>query len=146
VLVATALLTVGLVGIVTGLQYAASGVATGGGETAAVFLAEQRIEQLRAHAMTDFSAAALDAGTTTEYCLSGTVSGRSSNCDGMPVAGPSYRRTTTITDLGDGTGCPATSVWCKEVEVRVSYRPVTGAGDLSQPRAVDIFTVLGPRT
>jgi hypothetical protein len=28
----------------------------------------------------------------------------------------------------------------------VSYRPVTGAGDLSQPRAVDIFTVLGPRT
>jgi hypothetical protein len=146
VLVATALLTVGLVGIVTGLQYAASGVATGGGETAAVFLAEQRIEQLRAHAMTDFSAAALDAGTTTEYCLSGTVSGGSSNCDGMPVAGPSYRRTTTITDLGDGTGCPATSVWCKEVEVRVSYRPVTGAGDLSQPRAVDIFTVLGPRT
>jgi hypothetical protein len=146
VLVATALLTVGLVGIVTGLQYAASGVATGGGETAAVFLAEQRIEQLRAHAMTDFSAAALDAGTTTEYCLSGTVSGGSSNCDGMPVAGPSYRRTTTITDLGDGTGCPATSLWCKEVEVRVSYRFVTGAGDLSQPRAVDIFTVLGPRT
>jgi len=146
VLVATALLTVGLVGIATGFQYAASGVATGGGETAAVFLAEQRIEQLRAQAMTDFSAAALDAGTTTEYCLSGTISGGSSNCDAMPVAGPSYGRTTTITDFGGGTGCPATPLWCKQVQVRVRYRPVTGAGDLSQPRAVDIFTVLGPRT
>ncbi|PYO48825.1 MAG: hypothetical protein DMD84_19875 [Candidatus Rokuibacteriota bacterium] len=146
VLVATALLTIGLVAIATGFQYAASGVATGGGETAAVFLAEQRIEQLRAQAMTDFSAAALDAGTTTEYCLSGTIWGGSSNCDGAPVVGPSYRRTTTITDLGGGTGCPATPLWCKEIQVRVSYRPVTGAGDLSQPRAVDVFTVLGPRT
>ena len=145
-LVATALLTIGLMAIATGFQYAASGVATGGGETAAVFLAEQRIEQLRAQAMTDFSAAALEAGTTTEYCLSGTISGGSSNCDGTPVVGPSYRRTTTITDLGGGTGCPATPLWCKEVEVRVSYRPVTGAGDLSQSRAVDVFTVLGPRT
>ena len=145
-LVATALLTVGLMGIATGFQYAASGVATGGGETAAVFLAEQRIEQLRAQAMTDFSAAPLDAGTTTEYCLSGTVSGGSSNCNGMPVTGPSYRRTTTITDRRGGTGCPATPLWCKEVQVRVSYRPVTGSGDLSQLRAVDVFTVLGPRT
>src|SRR5207247_1039005 len=71
VLVATALLTIGLVAIATGFQYAASGIATGGGETAAVFLAEQRIEQLRARAMTDFSAAALGPGTTTEHCLSG---------------------------------------------------------------------------
>ena len=144
-LVATALLTIGLVAIATGFQYAASGVATGGGETAAVFLAEQRIEQLRARAMTDFSAAALGAGTTTEHCLSGTIAAGSSNCQSTHVAGPSYTRITTITDVSVGTGCPPTPLSCKEVQVRVSYRPVTGSGELNQPRAVDVVTVLGPR-
>jgi len=145
VLVATALLTIGLVAIATGFQYAASGIATGGGETAAVFLAEQRIEQLRARAMTDFSAAALGPGTTTEHCLSGPSAAGASNCQSEPVAGPSYMRTTTITDISIGTGCPPTPPSCKEVQVRVSYRPLTGSGELSQPRTVDVVTVLGPR-
>ena len=102
-LVATALLTIGLVAIATGFQYAASGIATGGGETAAVFLAEQRIEQLRARAMTDFSAAALGPGTTTEHCLSGAITAGSSNCQSAPVAGPSYTRTTTTCSAGPGS-------------------------------------------
>jgi len=82
VLVATALVTVGLLAVITGFQYATSGVATGGGETAAVFLAEQRIEQLRAEAMRDFSAPDLAAGTMTDYCVAGHVGG------GAPFASP----------------------------------------------------------
>jgi hypothetical protein len=142
---ATAILTIGLVAIATGFQYAASGVATGGGETAAVFLAEQRIEQLRAQAMVDFSAAALQAGTTTEYCLSGPAAGGSSSCEGVPVAGRSYMRSTAIMDVSAGTGCPAKPLSCKEIRVRVGYRPVTSTGELNQSRTVDLFTVLGPR-
>jgi len=145
VLVATAVLTIGLLAIVTGFQYATSGVATGGGETAAVFLAEQRIEQLRAQAVVDFSASALDAGTTTEYCRPGTLSGGTPNCQGAPAAGVSYTRSTVITHVTTGAGCPSAPLSCKEIQVRVSYHPVTSAGGLDQPRAVDVFTVLGPR-
>jgi prepilin-type N-terminal cleavage/methylation domain-containing protein len=141
VMIAVAVLTIGLLAIGVGFQQATSGVATGRGETTAVFLAEQRIEQLKAQALINFSAAALAAGTTTDYCAGGTA------CQGSPVSGPSYTRTTTITDMATGVaGCPATPLSCKEVQVRVTYRPVTSSGDLSMQRTVDVFTLLGPRT
>ena len=144
-LVATAVITVGLLALVTGFQYATSGVAVGGGETAAVFLAEQRIEYLRAQAMTDFSAPVLAATTMTEYCTAGDARGGTSACRDTPLAGPSYTRSTTISDVSAGTGCPAMPLVCKQVEVRVTYRPVTSTGTLDQRRAVDVVTVLGPR-
>src|SRR2546425_12461009 len=95
--------------------------------------------------MTDFSAAALGPGTTTEHCLSGAITAGSSNCQSAPVAGPSYTRTTTITDISIGTGCPPTPQSCKEAQVRVSYRPVTGPRERSQRRTVGVVTMLGPR-
>ena len=150
VLVATAVLTIGLVAVATGFQYATSGVATGRGETTAVFLAEQRVEQLKTQAMgtTGFAAAVLAAGTTTEYCLSSNIGAGPTNCQATPVAGPSYTRTTTITDIANAgvAGCPVTPVSCKQVRVQVSYRPVTSSGDLSMQRTVDVFTILAPRT
>jgi hypothetical protein len=145
VLVATAVVTIGLLAIVTGFQYATSGVASGGGETAAVFLAEQRIEQLRAQAMIDFSEPALAAATQIEYCVAGHVASGRPTCQDAPIAGVSYTRRTTITDVMEGIGCPTAPLSCKQVEVRISYRPVTGAGTLDQTRAVDVITVLGPR-
>ncbi len=144
-LIATALVTVGLLALFTGFQHATSGVAAGGGETAAVFLAEQRVEQLRAQAMRDFSAPALAAGTMREYCVAGHAAGGGSPCQDTAPTGLVYTRTTTITDLISDTGCPATPVSCKQIEVRVSYRPVTSTGTLDQSRAVDVVTVLGPR-
>ena len=142
VLVATAVMTIGLVAIGMGFQYATSGVATGRGETTAVFLAEQRVEQLKAQAVANFSAAALAAGTTTEYCTSTTA------CQGAAVTGPSYRRITTIADIANAgvTGCPVAPLSCKEIRVQVMYRPVTSSGDLSMQRTVDVFTILAPRT
>ena len=142
---ATAVLAVGLLAIVTGFQYATSGVETARGETAAVFLAEQRIEELRAQAVSDFPATTLAPGTTTDHCLPGRIAGSASNCASAPGAGPAYIRTTTITDVTAGTGCPATPLACKEIEVRVSYRPVSSTGALDQVRTVHLVTVLGPR-
>jgi hypothetical protein len=145
VLVATAVLTVGLVAIATGFQYATSGVAVGGGESTAVFLAEQRIEELRAEAMSDFSAPSLGEGTTTEYCAPAIIVGRGSNCQDTAGGGASYVRQTRISDVTGTVGCPARLVWCKQVEVRVGYRPVTSTGELNQAREIDMITVLGPR-
>ena len=139
-LVATAVLAVGLVAIATGFQYATSGVAVGGGESTAVFLAEQRVEQLRADAMSDFSAPSLGPGTTTEYCAPAIIAGRTSTCQDTAGAGASYVRRTTISDVTGSMGCPARPVWCKQIEVRVGYRPVTSTGELNQARAIDVIT------
>jgi hypothetical protein len=145
VLVATAVLSIGLVAVATGFQHAGTGVATGAGETAAVFLAEQRIEQLRAVAVTNFAASSLNAGTTMEHCVAGRIGGTQPNCEGTPTAGTSYRRSTTITDVMAGVGCPGVPLSCKQVDVSVSYRPITSTGQLDQVRTVHLVTVLGPR-
>jgi hypothetical protein len=146
VLVATTLLTIGLIAIATGFQHATSGVVMGRGETTAVFLVEQRLEQLKARALASFTDGALDEGTTTEYCLSSLIAAGTTNCQAGDVPGPSYTRTTVITDVTAGAGCPAAPVSCKQLQVRVTYRPLAGTGDLSTPRAVDVVTMLAPRT
>jgi type II secretory pathway pseudopilin PulG len=151
VLVATFIIIVGLVAVATGFQYATAGVATGRGETVATFLAEQRIEQLKAVALTNYNGpwpgVTLAAGTTTEYCQSSNIGVTSSNCQGTAFSGgTTYTRTTTITDNPGGTGCTGTAPnLCKRIRVRVSYRPVTSGGDVSQTRQTDVYAVVAPR-
>jgi len=129
VLVAIMVLSVGLVGILTGFQYATGGVELGKGETTAAFLAEQRLELLKALALTNWTSPALEAGTTTE--------GYGSMDDAAL-----YRRVTTITD-NPGGACAAS---CKLVRVTVFYRPVTGQGQLDQERRLDVITMLVTRS
>lgn len=136
VLVATFVLTIGLVAVMTGFQHATSGVETGKGETQALFLAEQRAEFLKNLALTNWTSACLAAGTTNE-----TSSTSVATCTPSPPS-MSYRRDTTIVD-NPGAPC-ATS--CKMVTVSVFYRPITGQGDLSQERRVDVIVLLVPRT
>ena len=129
VLVATFILAIGLAAVATGFQYATSGIETGKGETTAAFLTEQRLEQLKALALTDWTNEALTAGTTTEAYGS------------IANASP-YRRVTTITDNPGGT-CTAN---CKLIQVTVFYKPITGRGRLDQERQVDIITMVTSRS
>jgi prepilin-type N-terminal cleavage/methylation domain-containing protein len=129
VLVATFVLAIGLSAVATGFRYATSGIETGKGESTAAFLTEQRLEQLKALALTNWTNVALNAGTTTEAY--GTIANASA-----------YRRVTTITDSPGGT-CTAN---CKLVQVSVFYKPVTGQGQLDQERRVDVITMLASRT
>jgi len=128
VLVAILVLAVGLVGVVTGFQYATSGVEVGKGETTAAFLAEQRLEWLKALALANWKSVTLEAGTTTE--------GYGSIADAAL-----YRRVTTITDSPGG----ACAAHCKLVQVTVFYRPVTAQGQLDQERRLDVVTMLVAR-
>jgi prepilin-type N-terminal cleavage/methylation domain-containing protein len=164
VLVAVLIIMVGLVAVATGFQYATSGVATGRGETIAAFLAEQRIEQLKTVAMTNYdgpwaSGPSLQGGTTlaapvvtTEYCQTSSIGATSSNCQTTAFTGTTtYTRTTRIWDanaaLNLGTGCTGTApLLCKRIHVQVTYRPVTSRGDVSQTRTVDVYAVVTPRS
>jgi prepilin-type N-terminal cleavage/methylation domain-containing protein len=152
VLVAVFVIMVGLVAVATGFQFATSGVATGRGETMATFLAQQRIEQLKTVAMTNYDppypGVSLAAGTTTEYCQTSNIGASSSNCQSTAFSGAtSYTRVTTITDNPGGTGCTGVApLLCKRIRVSVTYRPVTSQGDLSQTRTVDLYAVVTPRS
>ena len=135
-LVAIFVLTIGLVAVATGFQYATSGVETGKGETQAVFLAEQRLEFLKNLALTSWSSACLGAGTTNE-----TSSTAVAACTPSPPSG-NYRRDTTIAD-NPGAPCATNG---KMITVSVFYKPITGQGDLSQERQVAVVVLLVPRT
>ena len=128
VLVATFVLAVGLTAVVTGLQYARSGLETARGETTAAFLAEQRLEHLKAVSLASWPAADLRAGTTVEDY--GSIAGAAA-----------YRRVTTISDSPGG----ACAERCKLARVTVFYRPVTASGQLDQERRLDVVTMLASR-
>jgi len=153
VLVAVLIIMVGLVAVASGFQYANNGVATGRGETMAVFLAEQRIEQLKMIAINNYDGPwtaplTLQTGsTTTEYCQSTNIGATTSNCQTTSFTGTTtYTRVTTVTDNPGGTGCTGAPLICKRIKVSVTYRPVTSSGDVSQTRTVDVYAVVAPRS
>jgi prepilin-type N-terminal cleavage/methylation domain-containing protein len=157
VLVAVVVILVGLVAIASGFQFGTSGVATGRGETTAVFLAEQRLEQIKTVAMTNYyggwpTGPSLNGvapnNVTTEFCQATNIGATSSNCQATALSGTSYTRVTTVTDNPGGTGCDGAGIparVCKRIRVSVTYRPVTSQGDGSQTRSVDLFAIVTPR-
>jgi Tfp pilus assembly protein PilV len=128
VLVATAIITVGLVGVVTAFPSAMSGIETGKQQSTATFLAEQQLENLRTAAVNDptLTSATFNVGTTTEAY--GTIANGYTK----------YRRVTTI-----AAGPTATT---KRMTVSVSYRPsVTLSSSANPERTVALATVLSTR-
>jgi len=129
VIVAAAVIGLGLVGVVAGVLYGLGGLEAGRQQTTATFLAEQRMEQLKAGALNHFPDV-----TTARYPAEayGSVS---SNGHAMP----GYRRTVAITDAPGGL------VGTKLVEIDVFYRPVVGFGVLASERSVRLSALLADR-
>ena len=121
VLVAGVIVTVGLSAVASGMAGAARAVATARAETTAVFLAEARLEELRAAALADWSGAALTSGLSSDVVPGG------------------YRRLTTVTDDTDSLGC---ALPCKRLRVRVQA-PADGAR--GHAPTVDLVTVVARR-
>ena len=129
IIIAAAVIGLGLVGVAAGFLYAVGGLEAGRQQTTAAFLAEQRMEQLKAGALNNFFNV-----TTTNYPSEGYGS-ISNNSHPMP----GYRRTVTIVDAPGGL------VDTKLVEVGVFYRPVVGFGVLATEREVRLSALLTDR-
>jgi type II secretory pathway pseudopilin PulG len=128
ILVACAVISVGIIAIAAGYGYGVDGVEAGRQQSTAVFLAEQQIElakQWAASAPNLANVNSTNLPTTEAY---GTITG----------APPSYRRTTTITSNPSG-------VSGARVDVNVFYRPVTGRGVLTTERSVALSIFLANR-
>jgi len=134
VLAAAAVVAIALVAMMAAIHHGLSGIDTGRGESTALFLVEDKLEELRDVALADWANAALAPGTTVEYCqLSG-------GC--VPTPTPSsFRRTTTV-HAGSERAC---SAYCKIVNVSVAYRPLTALGQFDQERRVDAQAMFASR-
>jgi len=129
IIVAAAVIGVGLVGVVAGFLHAVGGLEAGRQQTTAVFLAEQRMEHLKAAALADLR-------QVTAACCPDEGYG-SITSDGQAM--PGYRRTVTIIDAPGGL------TDTKLVDVDVFYRPVVGFGVLASERSVRLSALLAAR-
>jgi prepilin-type N-terminal cleavage/methylation domain-containing protein len=129
IIIAAAVIGLGLVGVLAGFLYAVGGIEAGRQQTTASFLAEQRMEQLKAGALSNF------LNVTTARYPAEAYGSLSSNGHAMP----DYRRTVTIVDAPEGLADT------KLVEVSVFYRPVVGFGVLATEREVRLAALLTNR-
>jgi Tfp pilus assembly protein PilV len=128
VLVATVIIAAGFLAILTAFPQAMSGVQTGNDESTATFLAQQKLESLRAAAVNDptLTSATFNNGTTTEGYGS------------IPNGGQRYQRVTTVT-----AGPTPTT---KRVTVTVTYRSsLSTSSTTNAARTVTAATVLSAR-
>jgi type IV pilus assembly protein PilV len=127
ILIAVSVISLGLVGVAAGFLYAVGGLEAGRQQTTATFLAEQRIEQLKAQALNNF------LNVTTGNYPNEAYGAIYNNPQ------PNYRRTVTIVDAPGGL------LDTKLVEVTVFYRPLVGFGVLAAERQVRLSALLTDR-
>jgi prepilin-type N-terminal cleavage/methylation domain-containing protein len=134
IMVACAVISVGLIAVSTGFGFGVDGVEAGRQQSTAVFLAEQRIEQAKELAARKPNLADLTYANLPAAESYGTITGAPST----------YRRATTITTDPIALGLPAGSSGAR-VDVQVFYKPVTGRGVLATERRVDLSIFLANR-
>jgi len=134
-LAAIFVISVGLVAVGAGFATAIQGVETSRQQTTATFLAEQRMEQVRATALGNSLVACMGFVNVTGACFPAQAYNSIANA-------PGYRSTVTVTDY-----VVAGSIVRKRVDVEVFYRPIVAWGVLSSAeRSVRLSTLIANHT
>ena len=130
VLITIFIITIGLVAVATGMLLATAGVAAGQQQTTAAFLTEQRLEDIKAFALSTTDSA---QGWTNVTSANFPAEAYNSITNY-----PTYRRTTTITT-------PVGSTTIKQVTVSVFWFPV-GIAATTAERSVTATFILSSRS
>jgi Tfp pilus assembly protein PilV len=125
-LTAVTVLTVALVALLFATGFGVTGLDSARRSTTALFLAERRLEEVKAWAMSDAAARGWANVTAANFPAEGyaTITGYGD-----------YRRTVTITDNPGGVANT------KQIEVFVFYRPVSTSG-VGGETSVSVSTLL----
>jgi len=137
ILIACAIIAAGLVPVSYALTMGIQGVETGRQQSTAIFLAQQRMDFVKA--------VALIAGDPPLQYV--TAAGAfPAEAYGSIAGAVSFRRTVTISApfLGPAGGLP-TGLQGIRVDVDVFYRPITAAGVLTTERSVRLSNFLASR-
>jgi prepilin-type N-terminal cleavage/methylation domain-containing protein len=130
-LAAVVVISLGLWAVGAGFATAIQGFESSRLETAATFLAEQRLEQVRASALGYSLVGCVGFANITAACF--PAQGYATGVTNMPA----YRSAVTITDFTvDG------KITSKRVDVEVFYRPFAASGALATERSVRLSTFI----
>jgi prepilin-type N-terminal cleavage/methylation domain-containing protein len=168
ILVAVAIIGIGLVGLAVVIPISTYGVQEGNQLSTATFLAEQRIEQVRNASWTatgpadcvgvspggatptgvatsNTCARPADTSTGLALCTSGAAC--TTYPDEAAVTGfTRYSRTTRIIDCSAGAGCAGiVNAAMRTVRVAVTYTPLTSAGVSPTPKTVTVDWLVSQR-
>lgn len=135
ILVACAIIGLGLVAISSGFNMGIQAVEAGRQQSTAVYLAEQRLDQVRAAAM---RATEPPFGYVTAAAFPSEDYGAAS----LP---PAFRRTVALTNFVGPAGGLPTGVQGIRADVAVFYRQITAAGVLTTERSVQLSMFLVSR-
>jgi type II secretory pathway pseudopilin PulG len=137
ILVASVIIAIGLVGLLSAVPVASYGIHEGRNLSTATFLANQRLEQVR-NAVWTLSPANDCLGTSASSAVAPTSAacngaGVTAFPDEAPMAAPygDYTRTVRITDCSVAGCGTIVSADLRQATVTVSYTPMTGAGGVS---------------
>ncbi len=128
-LVASAVIGVGLLALTAVIPVATHAVQDGSRLSTAVFLAGQRLEQVRSARWEGGATPVDEVGVSTPATAAPTAGGVATFPDEAPVAAPygDYTRRVRIADCAAGCGGVA-SADLRQVIVEVDYRPLTATG------------------
>src|SRR5712691_1863222 len=133
ILIACAIIAVGLVGLLSAVPTASYGIQEGRQLSTATFLANQRLEEVRNAQWTQCPTADT-LGVSASASVAPTAGGTTTFPDESPMAAPygDYTRTVRITDSQPADPCVGgvggPNVGLRQVVVTVSYRPSTATG------------------
>jgi prepilin-type N-terminal cleavage/methylation domain-containing protein len=133
-LAAVFVISLGLVAVGAGFATAIQGVETSRQQTTATFLAEQRLEQVRATLLGNSLVACMGFANITTACFPAQAYSSITNA-------PGYRSTVTVTNyIVNG------NIARKRVDVEVFYRPIVAWGVLAAERSVRLSTLVANHT
>jgi prepilin-type N-terminal cleavage/methylation domain-containing protein len=135
IMVACSVITLGLLATSYGMNTGLQGVETGRQQSTALFLAEQRMEQVKAAAL-----------RPTEPPLGYVTAAAFPGEDyGSITSAPKFRRTVTLTPYtGPAGGLPVGAQGIR-IDVSVFYRQVTATGMPTTERSVQVSTFVASR-
>jgi Tfp pilus assembly protein PilV len=127
VLMATAMLVVGVAVVLSALMYGVAGVEGSRGTSTAVFLAEQKLEQVRAFVVSTDAAQGFANLTSSSFPAESSITGY-----------PNFRRTVTITANAGGNAD------LQLITVTVFYKPIKSTG-LSAETSMTVNSLVARR-
>src|SRR5712692_1169502 len=130
ILVALAIIGIGLVALAAAIPLAGYGIQEGSQLSTATFLANQRLEQVRNATWSATPAVdilGVSASTTVPPQTGATITFPDESPLAAPYAG--YNRTVRVLDCSVGAGCSGiVNATMRQVTVTVTYTPITGVG------------------
>jgi prepilin-type N-terminal cleavage/methylation domain-containing protein len=142
IVVAIAIIGVGLVALASTIPLSSYGIQEGNQVSTATFLATARLEQIK---NVTWTATTDDLGVSPSSTAPPQSGATVTFPDETPVAAPYTQYTRTVRITSCASGCGVNDANLRQVTVAVSYQPLTGVGQATASKSVIVTTYVARR-